>query len=299
MVEPRLASGTPRYRLLAFDLDGTLLESDGTLSPESAAFLRELAAGGMRLVAATGRRLASALPHLRRAGLRGSCVVHNGAMVADIESAAPLTLRPLAPTIAQHVIDRLRDHGCAPVVFTDVQQGLREILVERGAPDPTGFVAWYTRYAAGHLTECSPPLVVDSTGSDGSERVLRIVTHGEPAALDRWVRELVAEQSGALRGFVQREMAVDGHRAELLAHDADKWTAILAVASQHAIEPAAIVTVGDAENDVEMLAGAGYSLAAPGASAAARQVAREQIDGDGPRAVVRALRRLFAHRLEC
>ncbi len=92
MTSTGLGRTAAAFRLLAFDLDGTLLEPDGSLSDASAAFLRELSAAGVRLVAATGRRLHSALPHLRKAVLSGACVVHNGAMIADIASALPLDL---------------------------------------------------------------------------------------------------------------------------------------------------------------------------------------------------------------
>src|SRR5262245_37781530 len=94
----------PRFRMLAFDLDGTLLERDGTLSEASVAGLQRLSKRGVELVAATGRRLWSALPHLRRAGLAGSCVVHNGAMVADVANAEPLLVRPLAPETVRRLV---------------------------------------------------------------------------------------------------------------------------------------------------------------------------------------------------
>lgn len=275
------------YRMLAFDLDGTLLEADGTLAAESAAFLRELAASGVVVTAATGRRLQSALPHLRKAGLAGPCVVHNGGQIADVASGATLALEPLpAPSVAA-LIERLELHGFAPLLFSDAPRGPREIVWAAGAPDPTGFLAWYARYAAGHCDVVAPPLRA------GAETVLRVVTHGDPTALAQLVRTVETEQRGAVRGFVQEELSVDGHRAEFLARAADKWSGAQWVAQQAAIEPAQIVAVGDDNNDVELLAGAGCSLAAPDSSAAAVAAADVALHGDGPRAVVAALRRLF------
>jgi phosphoglycolate phosphatase-like HAD superfamily hydrolase len=124
------------------------------------------------------------------------------------------------------------------------------------------------------------------------ESVLRIVTHGSEASMKALVGAVEAIAPG-VRGFVQREMAVPGHRAEFLSRRADKWQGIQAIARRHGIGPAAIVAVGDDANDVEMLSGAGHSLAAPGAAAVAQAAAKERLAGDGPRAVVAALRRLF------
>src|SRR5215470_11384868 len=64
----RSSAARPRgpFRLLAFDLDGTFLEPDGRLGAPAARFLARLRSGGVELVAATGRRLFSALPVLER-----------------------------------------------------------------------------------------------------------------------------------------------------------------------------------------------------------------------------------------
>jgi hydroxymethylpyrimidine pyrophosphatase-like HAD family hydrolase len=104
---------------------------------------------------------------------------------------------------------------------------------------------------------------------------------------------VVAAAGGELRGFVQRETMRPTSRVEFLARDASKWSGVQWVAARRAIAPAQIVAVGDEANDVEMLAAAGRSLAAPGASDVARAAASIAIEGDGPAAVVAALARLF------
>lgn len=275
------------YRMLAFDLDGTLLEKDGSLAVESGAFLRELAAAGAVVVAATGRRLWSALPRLRGAGLVGPCVVHNGAQIAEIATATPLAATPLAPALVAALIHRIEASGFAPVLFTDAPRGPREILHADGAPDSTGFLAWYGRYAAAHLTRCPPPLV------PGEDAVLRVVTHGSEGEMTALVAAVEAAQP-AVRGFVQREMAVAGFRAELLARPVDKWHGVHWIAEREGIAAQEIVAVGDDRNDVELLRAVGCAIAAPGAAPAAVATADEVLQGDGPRAVVAALRRRFA-----
>src|SRR5262245_12609613 len=94
---PRVAPPAGGFRMLAFDLDGTFLERDGRLAGSTARFLSKLRAGGVELLAATGRRLWSALPVLAELDLGGSVVVHNGAMVANVPDAAPERIWPLDP----------------------------------------------------------------------------------------------------------------------------------------------------------------------------------------------------------
>jgi hydroxymethylpyrimidine pyrophosphatase-like HAD family hydrolase len=279
------------FRLLAFDLDGTLLESDGSLAESSVAGLRRLSQRGVELVPATGRRLWSTLPLLARAQLGGTCVVHNGAMVADVGSATALRLRELAPPLVRSLVATLQSRGFAPLVFTAAPRGPGEVLAQEGSPDPTGYLAWYFRYASGHFTK------LPQLSAAPFEGALRVVTHGRREALEELIRDVLAQHGGTsapLRAFVQRELVVDSFRAEFLSAAADKWSGVRWVAAQRAIAEHQIVAVGDGENDVEMLRGAGHSLAAPGASASARSHAREAIEGDGPRAVVAALERWFA-----
>ena len=75
-------SARPRYRLLALDIDGTLLRSDKTVSPRTLGALRAAQEGGVKLVLVTGRRLPAAR---RAAAALGpvDLVLHNGALVAD------------------------------------------------------------------------------------------------------------------------------------------------------------------------------------------------------------------------
>ncbi len=279
---------TSPFRLLAFDLDGTLLERDGTLAEASANFLQGLARAGVELVAATGRRLWSALPHLHRAHVGGSCVVHNGAMVADVARAEPLLVRPLVPEMVRQLVRRVEERGFAPLVFTSAPRGPGEVLARRDAADPSGYRAWYFRYAAGHVT------LLDELAAAPFEGALRVVVHGEREALADLVAAAEAACGVSLRGFVQRETTVATWRAEFLLREASKWSGVAWVAKRLGIAAAEIVAVGDEANDVELLEAAGHSLAAPGASEAARVSAREALDGDGPRAVVRALERVFS-----
>jgi hydroxymethylpyrimidine pyrophosphatase-like HAD family hydrolase len=276
------------FRLLAFDLDGTLLERDGSLSEESVAGLKRLAVQGVELVAATGRRLWSALPHLERAGLEGACVVHNGALVVDVARRERLAIQALAPATVRRLVGALLDRGLTPLVFTAAPKGPGEVLAQAGAPDATKYCAWYFRYAAGHFTQ------LDDLRSAAFEDALRVVVHGPLEVLVEIVRAFEADFGADVRGFVQRETTVDTFRAEFLSKRASKWSGIVTVASRLGVEPSQIVAVGDEANDLEMLAGAGHSFAAPGASDVARRHAREALEGDGPRAVVRALERIFA-----
>src|SRR3954452_9804623 len=72
-----------RYRMLALDVDGTLLDPDGTLRPRTAEAVARAARAGIRPVLCTGRRYRRALPVARQLGLDAPLVCNSGALVKD------------------------------------------------------------------------------------------------------------------------------------------------------------------------------------------------------------------------
>src|SRR5207253_5015087 len=95
---PRLGSGSPltpnlpptppttpplalRYRLLALDLDGTILDMQLQLDPRDVAALDRIRSAGVTVVACTGRPFPGAVPWVNRLGLEGPIVCYQGAEV--------------------------------------------------------------------------------------------------------------------------------------------------------------------------------------------------------------------------
>ena len=85
----------PRVRLIACDLDGTLLAPDGRMSARTIAAVRAAHDAGIRVVAATGRSTPSAVPRNRPAPPIDTAVCSHGLLVPDVGSGQ--TTDPLRP----------------------------------------------------------------------------------------------------------------------------------------------------------------------------------------------------------
>lgn len=90
-------------RLIAVDLDGTLLTRQRTPHPESAAALRQAQSEGITVVLASGRTIATIRPIAAEIGIRGPIVSCNGAFVADPDGQ-PLFEARLEPAHIAHLI---------------------------------------------------------------------------------------------------------------------------------------------------------------------------------------------------
>lgn len=72
-----------KYRLIATDLDGTLLNSEHSISPFTAEILKELDRDGVKVVVATGRSYSSLKPRVHALGLEHPIICYNGAMIRN------------------------------------------------------------------------------------------------------------------------------------------------------------------------------------------------------------------------
>jgi len=99
----------PTVRLIATDLDGTLVHSDGTITERSQAALLAAEENGIEVVFVTGRPLRWAKDVFDHVGGHGHAIVSNGALIWDVASDSPYLVRPIEPAVAVQIADRIRD----------------------------------------------------------------------------------------------------------------------------------------------------------------------------------------------
>lgn len=112
------------YKLFAFDLDGTMLGKDGSLSPKGEKALTAAAAQGVELVPTTGRILGFLPESLTRLPFIRYVVTSNGAAVYDLSSEKRLYSCLLSWQLAVEVLDILREYP----VFVEIYAQGRPVL---------------------------------------------------------------------------------------------------------------------------------------------------------------------------
>ena len=105
--------------MLALDVDGTLLDQDGTLRPSTAAAVARAAEAGIQPVLCTGRRYRRALPIARQLGIDAPLVCNSGTIVKDPRTHRTLWRADFDDSLAMGVFDLFRGHDQPSVVFTD------------------------------------------------------------------------------------------------------------------------------------------------------------------------------------
>ena len=114
---PRSGVSGRRIRLVALDLDGTLIGDDLRLPPRTVATIRAAVARGVHVALVTGRMTSSALPYARELGLRAPLVGLQGALVREMPAPGSARLgrlllhRPLPADVARDAIAWCRAAG--------------------------------------------------------------------------------------------------------------------------------------------------------------------------------------------
>jgi hypothetical protein len=113
------------YRLLALDVDGTLLDSAGVLRPRVRAAVRAVAAAGCTVALATGRRYAAGAEVAAALGLDAPLILHNGAVVRRALSGTVVAQTPLALATARTVAATIVAVGSQVIAFPPPARGDR------------------------------------------------------------------------------------------------------------------------------------------------------------------------------
>ena len=241
------------YRLLALDVDGTLLDPAGELRPIVRDAVIAVQQRGLRVVLCTGRRFRTARPLAQALQLDGPLVVHNGALVKDLASGQTLQQSYIAAEMYHPALDLLRRLS-TPMVYVDAFHENVDILtepIERAHP-------FQREYLADQLAHCR---IVDDIASPLAHGVLMLSIMADGTNLQ--ALRPVVEQTLGTRGRVHLlvNKNYQGYILEILQAGVSKWQALQQLAAQQGITPEEIMAVGDDQNDLDMIRHAGLGMA--------------------------------------
>jgi Cof subfamily protein (haloacid dehalogenase superfamily) len=262
------------YRLIALDLDGTLLHSEThAVSPANAAQIRRVLEAGVSVVLASGRRYHTVITYARQLHLptHTPLIAYNGALLRTV-SGETLFHQPMPADAAQYLV-----RFCAAQNFH-----LNYYLNDE----------WYIREETpwSHLyrerTGSVPHITHDLTQFDG-ERPTKLLLIDTPTITDRLCAQFQQEFGDRL--YITK---TDKEYLEFMHAGVSKGAALAQAAHRLDIPREACVAIGDSFNDIPMLEWAGLGIAVGNACEALKAVAGQVspcADEDGVAAVLAAL----------
>lgn len=266
--------------MLASDLDGTLLRSDGTVSPRSRSALRAAVDAGLLVAFVTGRPPRWLEEILEATGHAGVAVAANGAVLFDLASERILASHPLSPDALGTVTAELR------TAFPEVQ-----FAVEYGdsfAAEPGYVHDWEVNPRVDRRGRPIAPPVVADLASIIAKPGVKLLAKDRGADADQFM----ASADALLAGRVTVTHSSTFGLLEIAAAGVTKASGLAELAATHGITRDEVAAIGDMPNDVPMLQWAGASYAVANAHPAALAAADEVLasnDDDAVAALIETL----------
>ncbi len=256
-------------RLLALDVDGTLLDQSGVLRAGIQEVLQSVSDRGIRAVLCTGRRYRRAAAISRQIGLGSPMVCNSGALVKDPVTQQTLWRADLDPQVMAGVLDHFQTSGYPAVSFSDLGLDSYDFFVAAypsGRPDFDDYVGQNFKHA-----QVEPGWQHQArVGATSHFHVCAIGSHQEILELEQGFPNEIRPR---IQTFVQRTPRYVGWMCEVIRADASKWTAVCQVADRWGIPRSQICAVGDDVNDRAMIEQAGLGVAMAHAPASVRSIA--------------------------
>ena len=247
-------------RLVALDIDGTLVGDDLAIGSDTRAAIRAARARGVFVSLITGRMVSSALRFARELELDTPLVGYQGALIRAMPaegSTRPgklLIHTPMPAAVAREVIVWARTHGLEPHV-----NHLERFIVHTDDPRADE----YTTFMG------TPPRLTDDLVESIRHPVTKVMCAGEPPLPTELAPLARAHFAGRADVTVSHP-----HFVEFVAPGVSKGRAIRWLARRLGIPLGAVLAIGDQWNDIEMLAEVGHGTAMPSAPAEVMDAAR-------------------------
>lgn len=242
------------YRLLALDLDGTIVDGSLQISSRVRRALRAAMDRGVHVTLASGRPFSGTRLFANDLGIREPLICHQGALVRHGGSGEVYLKHSLPRHLAHEFVDIVREHGWDLCLTLDDEQ-----YVERLTPALRVLFDLSPTPTEAHVVADLKALPQDPL------RLLLVVEATEAAAVSNLLRERFAGRLLIVQSFARFVEATD------LA--ASKGQALAFLARELGVSQAETMAIGDNDNDADMVAWAAMGVAMGNASAAVKNAA--------------------------
>ena len=242
-----------RYKIIALDIDGTLLNSSGRVTDSTYETVHRAAEAGAFILVATGRRFFSAKQRVLQLELPNILLaVHNGAILKRL-SGELLYHRLLPRNTAQQTVEVAKEMGLCPVVFAGTNDEATMMIEDYGnrlGPWERGYLQENRRF----LRE------VDSLSKNLPDDVIEVICVVPTADLHRLADIFEERLNGKVKPTVVTTTDWQHAFIGLTSPNVSKSEPLRYLAEVEGIERTEIIAIGDNYNDLEMLAFAGIGV---------------------------------------
>ena len=255
------------YKLVAIDLDGTLLNSYGEISQRNKEAIQRSMQKGAEIVIASGRPIASAKSYANESGASNYAICGNGSVLYDMKNEKIIYDKSIDRQKALEIIKICEDNSIFFNIYTETLTISKSMNYNisfynnenKKIPDDKKtnikiidniykYVEENPNIKILKITVCDESKII----FDAIIRKLREVKNIEVLDLQHMARKYIK--------FGTEEKMVEYYYTEITSKGVDKWGAIMKLAEILQIDQSEIIAIGDNMNDKEMIENAGLGI---------------------------------------
>ncbi|MBD9158668.1 MAG: HAD family phosphatase [Clostridiales bacterium] len=288
------------YKLIAIDLDGTLLNSYGVITENTKKIIKKVEEQGVNIILASGRPIDSIQAIANEIESKKYFIAGNGAIVYDIEKDEIIYENCLKKQKVLEIIKICEENSIGYSIYTE-----KEILTTALKYNVLYYHKENLKKPEDKKTKISIIQNMEEyIKNDNTSRYLKItVCDEDKIVFDSIIRKLrnlkdieVLDVSHMARKTIKQgteEIAVEYYYTEISRKNVDKWNAIEFLAKKLEIDSKDIMAIGDNINDKQMIENAGLGVAMGQSTPVITNVANEVTSSNNEEGVAKILQKHY------
>lgn len=240
------------YKLVAIDLDGTLLNDESKISSENKKTIISLKDKGYQVLFASGRRYYSVKKVLSVIEKEKIIIANNGNIIRKTTNDETIYSNYLKYSHVKPAVEDGKEMGLHPVIHIDNYEEDIDMVIELEKKSEEYYSYLYGKDRIRKLKNfnCMPDM-----------NILSVVYLGNREKLKRFSDYINKTYETSYKTYLMTNIESADALLEICSYDVSKWTSIVKHANLHGIKKEEIVVIGDDNNDVEMIKKAGLGIA--------------------------------------
>jgi Cof subfamily protein (haloacid dehalogenase superfamily) len=230
------------YKLIAIDLDDTLLGADHQISEPTKEVIKQAQERGIKVVIATGRMHASAKPYAQQLGLTGPIITYNGALTKKVASGDVVEHKPVSLELTKEIAGYAQNNDLHLNLYLNDNLYFNQDSSE----------AKYYQDLAGIKGE----VIREDLDQFIDQASTKLIIIDEDDRVQEVLAELQSKYVDRLHITTSKSVFV-----EIMNPEVNKGQAVANLAEKYGYQASEVIAIGDSYNDQEMLEYAGLGVA--------------------------------------
>lgn len=250
------------YKLIAIDLDGTLLDDKKEISKENLDTISELIEKGYEVVIATGRRYWSAKELTKGIDRHMTILANNGNIVRNSEDDKIIFARYLNIEDFKIIIEEGNRRNLHPIIHIDGYEEGIDIIIESDK-EYYNYIGQDNRFKK-----------VNSYLEIEDDKILAVVYGESKDALYPFYEYIKDKYADSYNAHIMENIKFAETMLEIMNPIGTKWLSLVEYANKLNIKPEEIIAIGDDNNDLEMIKNSGLGIGMKNGSPLIKSVAK-------------------------